>query len=82
MTAVVKTTVSVSDELYRKADAAAANRGLNRSQFYAEALASHLRELEDEAVTAEIDAALDLAGEDDMEEWTEAAGRATFGRPG
>ena len=80
MIAVVKTTVSITDDLYRKADAAAADRGLNRSQFYAEALVAHLQELEDEAVTAEIDAALELAEEDDVEAWTDAAGRATFRR--
>jgi metal-responsive CopG/Arc/MetJ family transcriptional regulator len=78
----VKATVSISDELFHKADEVASGRGLNRSQFYAEALAAYLRELEDDAVTRDIDAAVDLASadNDDLAAWSETAGRATFAR--
>jgi hypothetical protein len=41
----------------------------------------HLRELEDDAVTRDIDAALDAAGDDDLVEWSEAAARATLTDP-
>ena len=76
----VKTTVSLADELYRRADEAAAQRGLNRSQFYAQALAAYLRELEDDAVTLNIDAALAASGDDDLAAWTDAAARRAFAR--
>jgi predicted transcriptional regulator len=74
----MKTTVFISDDLYEKADKVAAERGLNRSQFYSTALIAYLRELEDDAVTRDINTALDAAGGDDLAEWSEAAARATL----
>jgi predicted DNA-binding protein len=74
----MKTTVSISDELYERADKVAEERGLNRSQFYSAALVAYLRELEDDAVTRDIDAALDADGDDDLAEWSEAAARASL----
>jgi metal-responsive CopG/Arc/MetJ family transcriptional regulator len=74
----VKTTVSIADDLYRRADDAAADCGLNRSQFYSQALTAYLRELEDDAVTHGIDRAMDDRGTDDMAAWTDAAARAAL----
>lgn len=78
----VKTTVSIADDLYRRADDAAADCGLNRSQFYSQALTAYLRELDDDAVTHDIDRAMDDRGADDMGAWTAAAVRATLARGG
>lgn len=78
MMSEMKTTVSISDDLFERADKVAAGRGLNRSQFYSAALIAYLRELEDDAVTRDIDAAVDAAGDDDLAEWSEAAARATL----
>ena len=72
----------MADDLYHKADEAAAGRGLNRSQFYALAITSYLEQIEDDPVTRDIDAAIDSAGDDDLAEWTDAASRAAFARKG
>ena len=60
----------------------ASRRGLNRSEFYAEALAAHLKELRADDVTEAINAALDATDPDDhdLAQWVERGGRATVGR--
>jgi hypothetical protein len=47
----MKVAVSLPDELYERADAAAASLGLNRSQLYARALDVYLRDVGDDPVT-------------------------------
>ena len=50
---IVKTAVSIPDELFDAADQAAAERKLNRSEFYALALRQLLAD--DDTVTARLD---------------------------
>jgi len=47
----MKTAVSVPDELFRQADAAARQLRVSRSQFYATAIAEFLERQQDRAVT-------------------------------
>lgn len=63
----MKITVSIDDELFRRAEEDAAAKGLNRSQLYAEALTTYLRPTDDE-VTAAINAALQVIDPDDPEQ--------------
>lgn len=74
---VVKITVSVANDLYREAEEMAAERGVSRSQLYAEALAAYLRNRTDDQVTRDIDAALGEESNDDdgLAAWTDAAAR-------
>jgi metal-responsive CopG/Arc/MetJ family transcriptional regulator len=51
----VKIAVSLPDELFDEAEQAAARLGLNRSQFYAQAIRLRLRELGPDPVTAKLD---------------------------
>lgn len=51
----MKIAVSLPDELYRRADAAAEQLGLNRSQLYARALEQFLVSQGDDPVTATLD---------------------------
>lgn len=51
----VKTAVSVPDDLYERAEQAAHRLGLNRSQLYARALATYLRDLGPDPVTERLD---------------------------
>lgn len=47
----VKTAVSLPDDLYERAEQAARQLGLNRSQFYARALAQYLQDIGPDPVT-------------------------------
>ncbi len=51
----MKTAVSVPDDLYERAEQAAHRLGLNRSQLYARALATYLRDLGPDPVTERLD---------------------------
>ncbi|MDO8336844.1 MAG: hypothetical protein Q7T15_01150 [Microcella sp.] len=57
----MKTAISLPDELFTRAERAAASRGISRSQLYASAVARYLDELGEEQETREIDVALALA---------------------
>jgi hypothetical protein len=79
----VRATVSIADDLYEQADQEAARRCLNRSQFYAEALAAHLKELRADDITDDINTALaatDTDDDDDLAAWVERGARATLRR--
>ncbi|HEY5527705.1 MAG TPA: hypothetical protein VIK02_08995 [Candidatus Anoxymicrobiaceae bacterium] len=52
-----KTAVSIDEELFAKADAFAHDIGVSRSQLFARALESFMREQEDVALLAEINEA-------------------------
>ncbi len=47
----VKTAVSLPDDLYERAEQAAQQLGVNRSQFYARALTKYLHDLGSDPVT-------------------------------
>ena len=52
---VVKTAISLPDELYRRAEAIRARNGMSRSELYAEALTRWLPETERASVTEQLD---------------------------
>lgn len=58
----MKVAVSLPDELYERADAAASRLGLNRSQLYAQALEAFLRARGDDPVTTALDQLADEFG--------------------
>ncbi|WP_040155562.1 hypothetical protein [Mobilicoccus massiliensis] len=60
----MKTAISVPDDTFRRAEAAAGKHGMNRSQFYAAAAERYARELEGSDLTAAIDDVLAQIGED------------------
>jgi len=52
-----KTAISIDEELFSKADSLARDLGVSRSQLYARALESFMRQREDLVLLAEIDEA-------------------------
>ena len=60
----MKTAISVPDETFQRVERRAAQLGVSRSQFYATAAARYLEDLERTSLTAKINEALELAGED------------------
>jgi metal-responsive CopG/Arc/MetJ family transcriptional regulator len=70
----VKTAISLSDEIFRRADRAAKRLGLSRSEFFARAAERWLDDLDDESTTAAIDRA--IAGLPDDTAFTDAAAAA------
>lgn len=54
----MKTAISLPDELFTRAERAAASRGISRSQLYATAVARYLDELGEDRAVREIDEAL------------------------
>jgi hypothetical protein len=73
--APVKTAISVPDETFEQVERAAQRLGVTRSELYTRAARCYLAYLEQGSLTAEIDAALDLAGEDDSSQVAVAAGK-------
>jgi predicted DNA-binding protein len=61
----VKTAISVPDETFAEVDRTAKCLGVTRSEFYARAARYYLEHLERESLTNEINAALELIGDDD-----------------
>ena len=61
----MKTAISVPDETFAQVERSARCLGVTRSEFYARAARFYLEHLEQESLTNEINAALDLIGEDD-----------------
>jgi metal-responsive CopG/Arc/MetJ family transcriptional regulator len=76
----VKTAISIPDDTFAQAEERAKELGLNRSQFFTQAVQRYLRELDDNDLTERINAALDATGEDDSNAWAAAAGRRTLQR--
>ena len=58
----MKTAISLPDELFTRAERAAASRGVSRSQLYATAVARYLDELGENQEIRDIDEALASAG--------------------
>ncbi len=55
-TSVMKTAISIPDELFESAEQFAQRRGLSRSELYATALRQYLQEHRSEAITQQLDA--------------------------
>ena len=60
----MKTAISLPDETFRRASERAQQLGISRSEFFATAAQRYLADLDRESLTARIDQALDLVGED------------------
>ncbi|MDP3712732.1 MAG: ribbon-helix-helix protein, CopG family [Mycobacteriales bacterium] len=71
----MKTAISVPDDTFEQVDRRAAELGVSRSQFYATAATRYLEELDRSSLTARINDALDLVGEDDDSAAAVAHGR-------
>ena len=61
----MKTAISVPDETFAQVERGAKCLGVTRSEFYARAASFYLEHLEQQSLTNEIDAALELIGDDD-----------------
>lgn len=86
-TRVMKTAISVPDDLFERVELRLDELGMNRSEFYATAARAFLDKLEAESLTAEIDAAIarirsdpEAAAAMDREqaEWSEFASRRLY----
>ncbi|RLK55548.1 MULTISPECIES: CopG family transcriptional regulator [Actinokineospora] len=61
----MKTAISVPDETFAQVDRGAKCLGVTRSEFYVRAAQYYLSHLEQESLTNDINAALDVIGADD-----------------
>jgi hypothetical protein len=71
----MKTAISVPDEIFARASQEAAALGMSRSEFFTRAAQRYLELLDEEGLTRQIDAALDLIGGDDSASVAVEAGR-------
>ena len=71
----MKTAISIPDETFERAERQAAALGMSRSEFFTHAAQRFLAEIEEESLTARIDAALSFVGGDDSAEVAASAGR-------
>lgn len=76
----MKTAISVPDATYRRVVEKAEQLGMSRSEFFSRAAASYLDELDDDGVTAQIDAIVDVHPPDGSSTAAVARGRRTLGR--
>jgi predicted DNA-binding protein len=61
----VKTAISIPDETFERVTQSAHDLGMSRSEFFTRAAVAYLEELESKSLTARINAALELIGEDE-----------------
>ncbi|MCB0919355.1 MAG: CopG family transcriptional regulator [Actinobacteria bacterium] len=61
----MKTAISIPDSTFQRAEAKAAELGMSRSQFYATAAERFMESLENDSMTAAINAAVEIIGETD-----------------
>jgi metal-responsive CopG/Arc/MetJ family transcriptional regulator len=71
----MKTAISIPDDTFERAEQRAASLGMNRSEFFTKAAQHYLDQLDEESLTAGIDAALGLIGDDDSAEAAVTVGR-------
>jgi metal-responsive CopG/Arc/MetJ family transcriptional regulator len=71
----VKTAISIPDETFARVEERAARLGMTRSEFFTKAAQRYLDQLDEESLTAGVDAAVALVGEDDSARAAVAAGR-------
>ena len=60
----MKTAISLPDDTYERASRRAKELGISRSEFFATAATRYLETLDRESLTARIDQALELVGDD------------------
>jgi metal-responsive CopG/Arc/MetJ family transcriptional regulator len=63
----MKTAISIPDDLFLEAEKVAQDHNLSRSALYAKALREHLERLKDEAITAQINAAIAEFGQPEFD---------------
>ena len=79
-TQVVKTAISVPDEVFDLVTRRARALGMSRSEFFAKAAQRYLDELDAESLTEQIDRALDVAhGTDAPQQDAVAVGKRVLG---
>ena len=61
----MKTAISIPDETFKRVTQSAQELGMSRSEFFTRAVVAYLDELDAKSLTAQINAALDLIGEDE-----------------
>jgi metal-responsive CopG/Arc/MetJ family transcriptional regulator len=61
----VKTAISIPDETFQRVTQSAHDLGMSRSEFFTRAAVAYLEELESKSLTARINAALELIGEEE-----------------
>jgi metal-responsive CopG/Arc/MetJ family transcriptional regulator len=61
----VKTAISIPDETFERVTQSAHDLGMSRSEFFTRAAVAYLEELESKSLTARINAALELIGEEE-----------------
>ena len=61
----VKTAISIPDATFKRVTQSAEELGMSRSEFFTRAAVAYLNELDARSLTAQINAALDLIGEDE-----------------
>lgn len=61
----MKTAISVPDDTFERAAKRAKDLGMSRSEFFSTAAARYLDQLDSEALTHQIDAAIETLGEAD-----------------
>jgi metal-responsive CopG/Arc/MetJ family transcriptional regulator len=71
----VKTAISVPDDTFEQATRQAAELGISRSEFFAQAARRYLDELASRSVTQQVNQALEAAGGDDSGAVAAEAGR-------
>jgi len=71
----VKTAISVPDDTFEQATSKAAELGISRSEFFAQAARRYLDELASRSLTQQVDDALKAAGNDDTAAAAAVAGR-------
>lgn len=64
-TFLMKTAISVPDDIFQRASRRASDLGMSRSEFFARAAESYLHELDAHSITTQIDAALAAVGGED-----------------
>jgi antitoxin MazE6 len=71
----MKTAISIPDETFEQVEQYTANLGMSRSEFFTTAAQRYLAHVNEESLTAGIDAAVELIGQDDSAAAAVAAGR-------
>lgn len=71
----MKTAISISDETFEQVSRRALDLGISRSRFFATAVEQYLRRLDRESLSAKIDEAVALAGNDNSSGAAVDAGR-------
>lgn len=78
----MKTAISVPDKIFDEATRRAADLGISRSEFFSTAAEQYLHTLDEATLTGQIDAALELVGDDESADAAVAAGRRRLAADG